>query len=344
MTEGNAALEAFLADAAGARTASILRLARLSGGAIQENRLIDVSFSDGPWAGQHSLVLRADAPSQVAASLSRAQEFQVMQTVKAAGVTVPEPLWLCEDASVIGKPFFIMRFVAGTALGHRLVREPGLLGDREALACRLGRELARIHSITPMSSKLSFLSPPNEAPALASILQYRRHLDQMGLPSPALEWGLRWCEVHPPVFRGLTLVHQDFRTGNYLVDETGLAAILDWEFSGWGDPDSDIGWFCAKCWRFGADDKEAGGIAAREVFYEGYESEAARVIDREAIAYWEVMAHIRWGVIALQQGERHLSGREASLDLAMTGRIRPAEVEYEILCQTKPERWQGLDL
>jgi hypothetical protein len=43
-------------------------------------------------------------------------------------------------------------------------------------------------------------------------------------------------------------------------------------------------------------------------------------------------------VIALQQGERHLSGGEVSLDLALTGRIA-AELEYEVLRLTAPERW-----
>ena len=52
------------------------------------------------------------------------------------------------------------------------------------------------------------------------------------------------------------------------------------------------------------------------------------------------MAHIRWAVIALQQGERHLTGGEPSLELALTGR-RAAELEYEVLRMTAPERWSA---
>ena len=51
--------------------------------------------------------------------------------------------------------------------------------------------------------------------------------------------------------------------------------------------------------------------------------------------YWEVMAHARWAVIALQQGWRHVSGAERSLDLALTGR-RNAALEYELLLMTPP--------
>jgi hypothetical protein len=47
------------------------------------------------------------------------------------------------------------------------------------------------------------------------------------------------------------------------------------------------------------------------------------------------MAHARWAVVALQQGERHVSGDEASLALALTGR-RIAELEFELLRRTSP--------
>jgi hypothetical protein len=49
-----------------------------------------------------------------------------------------------------------------------------------------------------------------------------------------------------------------------------------------------------------------------------------------------VMAHVRWAMIALQQAQRHLSGSEPSLELALTGRI-VAELEYEIMALTKAE-------
>jgi aminoglycoside phosphotransferase (APT) family kinase protein len=167
------------------------------------------------------------------------------------------------------------------------------------------------------------------------VRQYRGHLDLLGRPRPALEWGLRWCELNVPPLGEIVLVHQDFRTGNYMVDNHGLTGILDWEFCAWGDPMSDLGWFCAKCWRFGRNELEAGGIAPRDLFYRGYERVSGRRVEPRAVAYWEVMAHIRWAVIALQQGERHLTGGEPSLELALTGR-RATELEHEVLRATAP--------
>lgn len=336
-----APLEAFLAQAAGAQAVDVVDARPLSGGAIQENWLLDLQVHGGPQAGALAVVLRTDAASSVAVSRSRAEEFALLSVARRAGVKVPEPLWLCEDAEVLGKPFYIMRRVDGTAAPHRLMKETDLGGDRDVLAAQLGEELARIHSIVPPQQELAFLGTPANDPAARLIARYRGYLDDLGQVSLILEWGLRWCEVHKPPPRGPVLVHQDFRTGNYMVDHQGLTGILDWEFSDWGDPMSDIGWFCAACWRYSHPELDAGGIAPRGPFYRGYENVSGQRIDPEAVAFWEVMAHIRWAVIALQQGERSLSGGEESLELALTGRVYPPEVEAEILRLTDPQRWEA---
>jgi aminoglycoside phosphotransferase (APT) family kinase protein len=245
------------------------------------------------------------------------------------------PLWSCEDAAVIGRPFFVMQWVEGTAAGHVLTRDTGLVADRAQLAQRLGHELARIHSIRPPRADLSFLPVAAQSPALAEIERLRGALDALPSAHPALEWGLRWLERHAPPPGDIVLCHGDYRTGNYLVDAQGLAAILDWEFAGWGDALQDIGWFCARCWRFGADAREAGGIGERADFYRGYERAGGAPVDDAQVRWWEVMAHVRWAVIALAQARRHASGDEPSLLLALTGRIVP-ELEHEVLTMTEP--------
>ncbi len=329
------AVEAFVAAAARAESVTVVEARRLSGGAVQENWLVDLDIAGGMEAGRLACVLRCDSPTAgVAISHGRAQEFALLKTVFSAGVTVPEPLWLCDDPAVIGRPFFLMRRIGGTAAGHLLVKDGRYGGDRVALAERLGRELARIHSVRPPRAALDFLPWYEEAPATYRIAQHHAFLDAHHTAYPALEWGLRWLERHAPPRGEVSLTHRDFRTGNYMVDEAGLTGILDWEFAGWSDPLEDIGWFCAKCWRFGKVDAEAGGIGAREDFYRGYERETGRTLDREMVRYWEVMAHMNWAIIAIQQAERHCSGEENSLLLALTGHIVP-ELEWEILDMTE---------
>ncbi|HET8608708.1 MAG TPA: phosphotransferase family protein, partial [Burkholderiales bacterium] len=269
------------------------------------------------------------APSAVAVSLTRAQEFAVLQAAHAAGVKVPAPLW-CSRLG--GDEFFIMDYVDGVAAGHRVARDERLVPDRRRLAEQLGENLARIHAMGVPVAGLDFLELPSHSPAGEFVATFRAHLDALVDPHPAIEWGLRWCELNRPRQEAVTFIHHDYRTGNYIVRDGALAAVLDWEFAGYGDPLEDIGWFFARCWRFGRPENIAGGIGAADDFLRGYERASGKAVDRAAIRYWEVAAHIRWAVIALQQAQRHFSGEEPSLELALTDYVVP-ELEYEIVEQ-----------
>ncbi len=327
-------LESFLAARAGAARVRVVSLEPLAGGAIQDNRRLVVEIEGGPFAGRLDAVLRMDAASRVAVSHDRAREFALLQCAHRAGVKVAEPLWLCADAAVLGRPFFVMRRMPGIAAGHRLVKDAGAASHGEALAAELGAELAKIHAIPVSEPELSFLAAPRNSPALELVAQYRDFLDDLPEPAPVVEWGLAWLARNAPATEKIVLCHRDFRTGNYLVEGGRLSAILDWEFAGLGDPDEDLGWFLAKCWRFGRPEREAGGVGARETFVSAYERASGRRVDRARIGYWETMAHARWAVIALQQAERHASGAEESLELALTAHVVP-ELEWEILERTR---------
>jgi aminoglycoside phosphotransferase (APT) family kinase protein len=323
-------LARFLAAASSAEAVEITTLARLRGGALQENWGLDARFSGGALDGEQRLVLRTNADTGISESLTRAQEFAVQKAAVTAGVTAPEPLFANEDPTVIGKPFCIMRRARGIAAPGRITGDPALDPVLPALAERLGRELAHIHTIRPPRPDLGFLAPYIEVEPTQQIIGFRAYLDRHPMPRPALEWGIRWLETHLPPPVAPVLCHRDFRTGNYMFDGTTLTAILDWEFAGWGDPHEDIGWFCCKSWRFARLDREAGGIADRAPFYRGYESQSGRLIDPQRVHFWEVLANVRWAVIALQQTDRHITGGERDLDLALTGR-RATECELELL-------------
>jgi aminoglycoside phosphotransferase (APT) family kinase protein len=333
-------LAAFLAEQAGAISASIQRFDKLSGGAIQENHALDVVFEGGSFEGTQALVLRTDAPSGVDISHARAEEFQLLKCAYAKGVCVPEALWACTDANVFERPFYVMRRVRGTAEGHHLVKDQAVIANGDGLVAHLGGQLAKIHSITPENQSFDFLTLPEPTPAIAGVVRFRKYLDELPGDYPTIEWGLRWLENNAPSEVDLVLTHHDYRIGNLMMDSGILTGILDWEFAEWSDYHEDLAWFCARCWRFGNFEKEAGGIGDRSAFYDGYQEMSGRQVDPEQIYFWEVYAHMRWAVIAVQQGVRHSSGEERSLHLALTGRVC-AELEWELIRMTKPGGQHG---
>jgi len=330
-----AALEAFIAAQAGATKVTATLIGRLGGGAIQQNWALDLDILGGPLAGAHQVVLRADAPSGIAESWGKAEEFAILRVAHRAGVKVPEPLWLDQQGSVIGQPFHITRRLPGSADPRKLVR--AIEEDAgDALVAELGGEVAKLHAITPAHAPeaLAFLPKPAGDRIASRLAAHRAQIDRLPEAQPVLEWAINRLEDEAPRYvrapDTITLCHRDFRSGNYLVADDRLTGLLDFEFAGWSDPYEDLGWFCARCWRFGMVGAEAGGVGARDAFYRGYEAAGGRPVDDDHVRFWEQMAALRWAIMSLEQAERHLSGRERSIELALTGLVS-LEMEYDLL-------------
>jgi aminoglycoside phosphotransferase (APT) family kinase protein len=327
-----ARVERMLANLAHAERVEIAAWNRLSGGAIQQNLAIDVNVSGGPHAGRQRWVLRTDAPSAVAASRGRTDEFALLQAAHAAGVHTAEPLFVHagdEDT----RAFFVMRRVDGIAAGHRLTRD-GAVPDASSLLREIGANLARIHGIDRGDPRLAVLGPVPQAPTRALLAEARAYLDHwravFDQAWPALEWGIHWWSRRAPDSEPVAFVHRDYRIGNLMVEDGRLVATLDWEFAGWGNPLEDLGWFTAPCWRFAGRRREAGGIGDTEDLLAGYNAVRGSAIRPEMLPPWQALAQIRWSVIALQQTERFMRHGERSLELALTGRLVP-ELELDLL-------------
>jgi hypothetical protein len=150
----------------------------------------------------------------------------------------------------------------------------------------------------------------------------------LGEVRPALELGVRWLEAHRgPSAPGVT-VHGDFRNGNLLVGPDGLRAVLDWELAHAGDPAEDIGWLCARAWRFGGPGR-VGGFGDLPALLESYATAGGDPIDPHRVTWWEAYAAVKWAVICALQASAHLSGATRSVELAAIGR-RVCESEWDL--------------
>src|SRR5439155_18771907 len=203
----------------------------------------------------------------------------------------------------------VMERIDGETIGRRLVSQPQYAAIRPVLIEQLATNLARIHRLD--LAELAFL-PGSTDPRTVAVTELDRlqaQLDRLGEPHPALELGLRWLRRHLPNVDRVSLVHGDYRTGNFIVQpDAGLAGILDWEFAHLGDPLEDLGWMCVRAWRFGADDLAAGGLADRDALFGSYERASGTHVDAKRIRWWELFGNVRWAIGTLGQAARHLSG------------------------------------
>ncbi len=297
-----------------------IEIAPIPGGASRETWLIE--GERGSW------VLRRDPKGSVSL-VPIGEEFGLIERAAHAGVPVPAPLALEPDGGRFGTPGMLMSFVAGTSVAPRILRKPEFERARARLTAQLGEALARIHAIDP--SGLDGLLPASAGdPALAQIEEWERQLDEIGEPLPAVELGLRWLRANPPQSADPRLVHGDFRLGNFIVDEDGLAAVIDWELAHLGDPAEDIGWLCIRSWRFGNDELPVAGVGGLDELIEAYEAAGGEPAERDRVRYWEAFGNVKWAIICARQAHDHLSGVRRSHELASLGR-RICEPEWDLL-------------
>ena len=297
-----------------------VELTPIPGGASRETWL--VSGEGGPW------VLRRDPEGSVSLVPIR-DEFALIARARDAGVPVPEPLALECAGGRLGTDGMVMSFVDGTSVAPRILRKPEYETARSRLAAQLGQALARIHSVDP-SDLAGVLPNPGDDPAVEGIAEWERQLDEIGEPLPAVELGLRWLRANAPEPAQPRLVHGDFRLGNFIVNEGGLAAVIDWELAHLGDPAEDIGWLCIRSWRFGNDDEPVAGVGGLDEFIAAYEAAGGSPVDRARVRYWEAFGNLKWAVICARQAHDHLTGVRRSHELASLGR-RVCEPEWDLL-------------
>ena len=307
-------------------TDSPMPIRKLSGGAIQENWAISGQRHDL----SYDIVLRKNAETSVEASSDRKQEYDLLHRLYELGVCVPKPLFFEEKNHILNSDFFVMEKISGIAEGHKLVRLNNPEQQRTILQ-DIGYRLADIHAISADHEIEKIIAKPDKADYLNHLIaQLQIQLHHLNSHRPILEFALCWMQHNQPVIDDLVLIHGDYRTGNLMIDHDHVSGILDWEFAHWGDRREDIGWFTAKCWRFGQNAKVAGGIGAYKDFMTAYAERTDIYVPEFEMKYWHILSHVRWAIIAIQQAHRNLNNIQPSLELALTAFLVP-QLEQNIL-------------
>ena len=298
----------------------------LYGGACQDNYRVELTVQ----GKAQRMVLRSDALTSLPGSLSRAQEYLVIQAAVAAGVPTPKVHWPTTGLLRAGATAYFMDFVDGEAIARRVLRNPELADARGVLPEQLAGALAAIHRVPPTAVAVLQAPTQGQTPAQVALASLRDWTARLPEVHPATELGLAWLAQRAPTAPRVTLVHGDFRLGNFMVTPQGLSAVLDWEFARVGDPMEDLGWICVRDWRFGNNHLPAAGLSSRDALFDLYQKHSGHPVNRDAVLWWEVCGNLRWALGSVFQGERYLSGEDRNLELVAIAR-RAVEMEFEAL-------------
>jgi aminoglycoside phosphotransferase (APT) family kinase protein len=208
--------------------------------------------------GSRELVIRRAPPGvQIKSAHDMGREFRILGALAPAWAKAPRPVAHCDDASVIGSPFYAMDRVRGIIL-----RGPAAGPDAEAAEARgldavamrhaseaLCDTLAEIHALDWRAVGLKDLGKPAgyvERQVKGWSDRWRRsRTDDV----PEVERLGAWLETHRPkeaadaAERTASLVHNDFKYDNVVLDPqlTHVVTVLDWEMATIGDPLMDLG-------------------------------------------------------------------------------------------------------
>ncbi len=291
---------------------SVDSLTRFHGGAARETwRLRATTATSERW-----LVMRRD-PASSLIDTSRAAEFHVLGRAHAAGLPVPKPLHLDPDGSDLGAPGFLMTEIAGGRAASPI--EPDPYGEAAAeTGIALFTALGRLHSVAPDAADRVALPMQDAAARLA---HWKAEIAAHPLrPEPIAEAACRWLEARIPEPSGPpALVHGDFRSGNFLVDDQNrLLAILDWEMAHVGDPMEDLAWAMDPLWGHSIPDRVAGTCTPAQAIA-AWEAASGRRFVPQSWNWWRLFSGFQGLAIWITSSFEVAHGKTADPSMIFAG-------------------------
>ena len=300
-------------------------LARLSGGASQETWAFDAVGRTGR---RMSFILRR-APGGVAnpdrTGPPLETEAALIKAAAMAGAPAPGVAHVCAPEDGVGHAF-IMHRVEGETIARKILRDEAFAGARARLAGQCGAALAAIHAIDrrqlPDSLETAF--------GADIVARYEDIYLSFDAPRPIFDLAIQWLRAHVPVPLEPVLVHGDFRLGNLMVDQGGLASVLDWELAHIGDPREDLSWICVNSWRFGQSQNRVGGFGDLNALLDSYWEAGGQPFNPDDIDWWEMLGTLKWGVMCMIMYDVFRTGTDPSVERAAIGR-RVSETEIDLI-------------
>ncbi len=314
-------LAAYLSKRLGAERVEVLNVARIPGGASRETYRFRARYVADGKAFDRALILRRDPPASLIET-ERSVEFRAYRAFHALGLPVPEPIALEPDPSFLDRPFFIMQEVENCTAGGIMNPEP--YGPfREKIGRQFFENLGRIAGADPKAIGVSDFDGAKSPGECFSheLARWEKVINDDEIePQPIVRAAIRWLKRHPPPpAEKISVVHGDYRTGNFLFDENGdMRAILDWEMAHLGDPLEDLAWACDPLWSNG-DEARPGGMIARTEALAIWERVSGLKVQKIALFWWEIFASLKGAAIWISAAREYAEGRNIDPINAFSG-------------------------
>jgi aminoglycoside phosphotransferase (APT) family kinase protein len=274
-------------------------------------------------SGDREWVLRKKPPGKLLPSAHAVdREYRVIKALQDTDVPVPEAYLLCEDDTIIGTPFYVMKRAVGRIFRNPSAPEVSSAEERAAIFDAMNETLARLHQVDLKAVGLEDFGKSGNYMSRQVDRWTRQYEASKTDEIESMESLIRWLIENIPDDETTTIVHGDYRLENMVIHPTEprVIAILDWELCTLGHPLADLAYNCM-LYHFPADpatnlgllglDLEALGIPSEEDYVAAY----CRRTGRSDIPNWSFfLAFSIFRVAAIVQGvyKRGLDGIASS--------------------------------
>lgn len=300
-------------------------LSKLTGGASMEQYVFTLERAGEP---DTRMILRM-SPLCSVIETSRVREFEMIAAVQGV-VPAPKAYFVAPDDTAFGKPACVTSFDPGVTAPTNSAGKASGLGtaygtSREALAPQFVKHLAAVHTMDWTTKDLPSLVVPREGTTDAvdwRIELWDRVFEEDNYEAhPTVALTSTWLWDNRPVVDKVSLVHGDYRNGNFLfLEETGeMTAILDWEAGHLGDRHMDLAYAMLPGYGTVGEDGTyyCAGLIDQATFITEYERLSGLTVDPVRLRYYTVL-NMYWAVVACcSTGPRLAAERMTHLDAMM---------------------------
>jgi aminoglycoside phosphotransferase (APT) family kinase protein len=274
---------------------------------------------------QRGVAIRREPEDGLLAPYDVAQQYTIHEVVpQASQVPMPGLVGLELDPEPLGRPFYVMERVDGHVPVQWRPDDPEAFPDeraRERLGLNFVDVLAEIHELAWRDTALpEVLEEPADADAAAhaqlDLWEGRYERDAL-VEVPLLRQALAWARSHVRTSGRVTLVHGDYRIGNFMVRDGRIVAVFDWELAHLSDPVEDIAYSGLRLFR--GRSPRFSHLLEPDVYLQRYRERTGTDVDADVLHFWTVVGLIKAAVPHVTAARAFEDGRTGDLRLAAMG-------------------------
>ncbi|VVQ15702.1 phosphotransferase family protein [Pseudomonas fluorescens] len=275
------------------------------------------------------MVIRME-PAESIVETSRLREFQIIKAVRDV-LPVPLVYWIDEDGTHFPYPAMVYGFAEGVAKPSGTLSNVTGLGInygsdlRRTLGFQYVEHLAKLHTWDWSNADLSSLDVPNPGThAIELQLNWWERIweEDSNRDIPLMRVAAAWLRENMPPADQLSLIHGDYRAGNFLYTEHNqqISTWLDWELGHLGDFHEDLAYTTIPYLGHMSEDgtqELASGMLTADELYERYAKASGFAVNMKTIDYYHVFHAYRSVVIVIASGYRPARNGKTHQDLLL---------------------------